>query len=74
MVLVVDDSNSNPGKHFFKTVDEGTYFASSLTPVRVAFDCEGARLSRAGTVEVVSFCFNIPVTTGKEVFLVYLNC
>lgn len=43
-------------------------------PPRVAFDCEGINLSRVGTVELVSLCFDHKDMEGTDtVFLVDLH-
>ncbi|CAB9505259.1 exonuclease 3'-5' domain containing 1 [Seminavis robusta] len=69
--LIVDNEaqrlNSNAASAFFAAVERA---CRSVVPTRVAFDCEGVSLSRIGSLEVVSLCFEDDSGTA---FLVDLN-
>ena len=69
-VLVVDDHHRDNLAEFGQAVDK---VISTQNDSRVAFDCEGVRISRVGTVEIVSICFEEPASEKQTVFLVDLN-
>lgn len=71
MVLVVD-STSNENADLFVAAVDRALATTENDPSYVAFDCEGVKLSRAGTVEVVAFHFGNLADTD-EVFLVDLG-
>ena len=66
-VFVVDDNAQRAGTtaatSFFAAIDRAV---TGRSPTRVAFDCEGVNLSRAGTLEIVSLCFE------DSAYVVYL--
>ena len=65
MVHVVNSANSNAGKLFMASVDKAC--ASGAGDMeRVAFDCEGVKLSRSGSLELICICFS----QNSDVFLI----
>ena len=64
MVCVVKSADTDNGGHFISAVDK-ILLSGDENTWRVAFDCEGIRLSRVGTVDLVSICLST-----MEVFLV----
>lgn len=54
MVYVVKSADTSEGRRFSDRVDS---LLRDTNPQRVAFDCEGVRLSRVGSLELVSICF-----------------
>lgn len=79
MSLVNDESDLEASQRFLAAVDQAVGTSNlevsgeHCTTIRVAFDCEGVDLSRVGTVELVSICFEKPIREKGEVFLVDLN-
>ena len=75
MALIVDGkaqtTGSNAATKFFATVER---VLASPRDHRLAFDCEGVRLGRYGSIEIVSFCFEMQSQEESvpEVFLVDL--
>ena len=75
MALVVDGkaqtTGSNAATKFFATVER---VLASPRDHRLAFDCEGVRLGRYGSIEIVSLCFEMQSQEDSvpEVFLVDL--
>ena len=79
-VFVVDDDAGTHGatserggsELFFEWSEKALAMASLDNVVRVAFDCEGVNLSRVGTLEIVSLCFdeNVDEAAPNTIFLV----
>ena len=79
-VFVVDDDAGTHGatserggsELFFEWSEKALAMAALDNVVRVAFDCEGVNLSRVGTLEIVSLCFddNVDEAAPNTIFLV----
>ncbi|KAL7467684.1 hypothetical protein ACHAXS_007926 [Conticribra weissflogii] len=75
MVSVVTTADTDAGKRFISAVDDilspsllkqfGALMSESDDDKKIAFDCEGVNLSRLGSLEIVSICFQ-----DMEIFLV----
>ena len=69
MVYTVKSADTGSGQKFIGAVD--AIFLDekgSQKQKRVAFDCEGVNLSRLGSLEIISICFE-----DMEVYLVDLG-
>jgi exonuclease 3'-5' domain-containing protein 1 len=72
MAMIVNDDT--PKEDIARFLDAVNAAVESTDKVRVAFDCEGVNLSRTGTVELVSLCFDISsIEDEGAVFLVDLG-
>ena len=82
-VHIVESASSEEGLLFAAAVEEILQAEDASKDRMVAFDCEGVNLSRLGTVEIVSLCFDTASSGhdgdddaeggSKKVFLVTLG-
>lgn len=67
MVYTVKSADTGSGQKFIGAVD-AIFLGEKESQKRVAFDCEGVNLSRLGSLEIISICFE-----DMEVYLVDLG-
>lgn len=65
MIYTVKSADTRSGQRFISAVDTILLLDEDETSKRVAFDCEGVNLSRLGSLEIISICFE-----DMEVYLV----
>ena len=65
MVYTVESADTSSGERFISAVYHVLSLDGAGDPKRVTFDCEGVNLSRLGTLELVSICFE-----NMEVYLI----